>query len=295
MLLRRSGPRLGPLARRSGPVNQCVSASCARATAVWAWVCSPCWAVRWRGAPTTTSPRRRSSPTAGRPSPTTATSPPPTGQPLSPLTSSPRGGPANRGHLQANGKVLMMSEPSGRPSRTPFATYDPVTSSWRTSQPSLFSGSLPEQSVTWPTSGTWDRGGAYAHPTSVPRTAGTGASSLLPTPMARDGRGRSFPSRQGGAALLDVLLPTPRTSDTNGPGSHGTGGPDLRTVAALLPTPTAAPYGTNQSDSPGAAVRPSLNTMFSGDSTSPPSDDGSTSWVDVPLPLPSLVEPATPG
>ena len=36
------------------------------------------------------------------------------------------------------------------------------------------------------------------------------------------------------------LLPTPRTSDTNGAGAHGTGGPDLRTAVTLLPTPKAA-------------------------------------------------------
>jgi len=37
------------------------------------------------------------------------------------------------------------------------------------------------------------------------------------------------------------LLPTPRTSDANGVGSHGTGGPDLRTVvSALLPAPAVA-------------------------------------------------------
>lgn len=36
------------------------------------------------------------------------------------------------------------------------------------------------------------------------------------------------------------LLPTPRTSDTNGAGAHGEGGPDLRTSAIqLLGTPTA--------------------------------------------------------
>lgn len=32
----------------------------------------------------------------------------------------------------------------------------------------------------------------------------------------------------------EQLLPTPRTSDTNGPGQHGNGGPDLRTVVRCL-------------------------------------------------------------
>jgi hypothetical protein len=46
------------------------------------------------------------------------------------------------------------------------------------------------------------------------------------------------------ALLIDVRdgsasLPTPRTSDTNGAGLHGDGGPDLRTAVTMLPTPTA--------------------------------------------------------
>lgn len=35
------------------------------------------------------------------------------------------------------------------------------------------------------------------------------------------------------------ILPTPRTSDTNGSGQHGNGGLDLRTAVAMLPTPVA--------------------------------------------------------
>lgn len=39
----------------------------------------------------------------------------------------------------------------------------------------------------------------------------------------------------------DVLvLPTPRTTDSHGPGHHGQGGPDLRTAISYLPTPNAA-------------------------------------------------------
>lgn len=40
-----------------------------------------------------------------------------------------------------------------------------------------------------------------------------------------------------------TLLPTPRTSDTNGAGSHGEGGPDLRTAVTLLPTPAVNDMG----------------------------------------------------
>lgn len=54
------------------------------------------------------------------------------------------------------------------------------------------------------------------------------------------------------------MLPSPRTSDTNGAGRHGDGGMDLRTAVAeipLLPTPAAERGGRNKSASEGAAVR----------------------------------------
>lgn len=39
------------------------------------------------------------------------------------------------------------------------------------------------------------------------------------------------------------LLPTPRSSDTNGAGAHGEGGVDLRTAVTLLPTPAVNDMG----------------------------------------------------
>jgi len=57
--------------------------------------------------------------------------------------------------------------------------------------------------------------------------------------------------RTGGHRVLGVdgegltLLPTPQTSDTNGPGEHGTGGPDLRTAVSLLPAPRATRGGSS--------------------------------------------------
>lgn len=164
---------------------------------------------------------------------------------------------------------------------------------------SLFCVHSEPFSQTWPTSGTTRRGTAYVLPMSGHLTAGSASSSS------------------------PGLLPTPRTTDGHGPGWHGEGGQDLRTVAAwvllktptaqlavnggsqdpakrregghgptladevehllptpdathgrkttrtglllpgvaetLLPTPTAVPYGTNQSPPPGAAIRPSLD------------------------------------
>ena len=64
-----------------------------------------------------------------------------------------------------------------------------------------------------------------------------------------------------GAGRPDLaLLPAPTVSDTNGAGAHGTGGPDLRTAVALLPTPRATDGtkgGPNQRGSSGDLMLPS--------------------------------------
>ncbi|MGC4851859.1 hypothetical protein ACLQ24_00320 [Micromonospora sp. DT4] len=82
-----------------------------------------------------------------------------------------------------------------------------------------------------------------------------------------------------------TLLPTPRASDgTKGcPGQRGSKG-DLTLPSAavqLLPTPTAARYGRNRSPSPGAAIRPGLDSIGelvapSGDAESAPASG--TMW-----------------
>lgn len=67
------------------------------------------------------------------------------------------------------------------------------------------------------------------------------------------------PVGPGGVGAV-MLLPTPRTSDTNGAGAHGTGGADLRTAVALLPTPRATDGtngGPNQRGSKGDMMLPS--------------------------------------
>lgn len=81
--------------------------------------------------------------------------------------------------------------------------------------------------------------------------------TLLPTPVAQPSGNtpedhlRKKPGREVVTDLAIIaenglietggrLLPTPRTTDMNGPGAHGTGGMDLRTAVTLMPTPTAA-------------------------------------------------------
>lgn len=69
--------------------------------------------------------------------------------------------------------------------------------------------------------------------------------ALLPTPTATPyGNNQSDSPGAAVRPSLDslarnALLPTPTASDTNGTGTHGTGGPDLRTTVSLLPTPQA--------------------------------------------------------
>lgn len=85
--------------------------------------------------------------------------------------------------------------------------------------------------------------------------------ALLPTPNSSHGRrdSRTGPLLGG----IDQLLPTPTATDGNRANSHYPEQhatlPDA--VAQLLPTPTATRYGTNQSPTPGAAVRPGLDQI----------------------------------
>lgn len=172
---------------------------------------------------------------------------------------------------------------------------------WRTSEDCLRRTKVKlygRSSLRWPTTGTMRGGRVFALPMSVPRTDGSGGSALLPTPTAGQGRNNTSGRRQDsqhntGETLQDVayrmargmallptptsrdhkgrnqrddasclpgaverLLPTPRASDANGAGHHGTGGPDLRTA---------------------------ISELSNGDLTSPPSDDGNTSWEQPPL------------
>lgn len=84
---------------------------------------------------------------------------------------------------------------SGTNSPEPFACFDPVTCSWKTSQLSLFGGLTPF-SARWPRSGTMRNGTCFRLPPLAPRTSGKG-SSLWPTPRAKTG---AFPVclRSGG-------------------------------------------------------------------------------------------------
>ncbi len=102
-----------------------------------------------------------------------------------------------------------MKDTCGLTSGKPFAYFDPDTRSLR----------------TWQGTGLW---GSEQFCGTVPKTGSMSGGVLyeLPTPEPRI-EGSDFSS----------CLPTPRTSDSTGAGKHGTGGMDLRTAVALLPTP----------------------------------------------------------
>ena len=92
---------------------------------------------------------------------------------------------------------------SGSTTPEPFASYDPATSSWRTSQP-LLTGDSTVFSGRWPRSGTMRNGVVSAQPTWVPRTSATGSGSW-PTPTANSSNMCSVP-----AALNEVQRLHPR-------------------------------------------------------------------------------------
>ena len=108
----------------------------------------------------------------------------------------------------------------------PLATWNPARGVWESDQTSIICGHLMPYSPTFPSSGSMRSGSVYEQPTSAPRMAGSGSSSL-----------------HGPESAL-TLLPTPRTTDMNGAGAHGGGGMDLRTAVALMPTPRASRGGS---------------------------------------------------
>jgi DNA-cytosine methyltransferase len=117
-----------------------------------------------------------------------------------------------------------------------------------------------------------------------PTTELAAVADLLPTPTAQAGKHDA--DDRGPGTLDDFnlwsvaarigrndLLPTPRTSDTNGAGEHGAGGMDLRTAVTLLPTPCARDF--KDGDYPASYNRntPSLGAIdhyLSGDSDAAP-------------------------
>ena len=146
-----------------------------------------------------------------------------------------------------------------------FALFD--RDGWSSRMLQLFGGGASEPfSGDWPTSGMMLSGRCYRRPPWAPRTFGGDSSSLrgYPTPTAADAKGVRSYGRGNPSLTAAVKYPSPRASDSRGPGptDKQQGGPSL-TVAVCYPTPSATPYGTNQGGGAGrvGTVRPGLDSM----------------------------------
>ena len=174
-----------------------------------------------------------------------------------------------------------MPDTSGPTSPAPLAFYDPESSSWRTSQATLLSDSMP-CSVTLPRWGSMRSGALYERPMLAPATSEPDCSSSLPTPRANASTGKGRRG-EGGPNLQTAvaMLPTPLARDAKGrdtPDSQG--GPSLpEAVFRMLPTPTAndAKSGANATAKrrPGAKHNPGMTLtdwgrLFDSDATPTP-------------------------
>lgn len=143
----------------------------------------------------------------------------------------------------------------GSVTQTPFACYDPDSSSWRTWEHFLFEDST-SFSDRWPNSGMTHDGRAFELPTSVLPTSAIGYSSSvsLGTPSARAAKGANSVRVASGdtRGLLEnqvATIPTPQARDGNHGGPQGkrylnperSNDPDdfvdALTKGMLLPTP----------------------------------------------------------
>ena len=151
----------------------------------------------------------------------------------SPLTSSAGASPAKTSASPEKARGFMGSAAgSGGSSTESFASFDPDSLSWRTSQLSVL-GDSPEFSGRWPRSGTMRSGIAYPLKPSAPLTAVTGSSwsrGEYPTPSAtRYGTSQNegkVPHKRAtaGTQSLDTWArqwPTATAGDAKSSGSRG--------------------------------------------------------------------------
>jgi hypothetical protein len=140
-------------------------------------------------------------------------------------------------------KVLALV--SGRSTGGLLASYDPVSSSWRTSQACLVSGWQPF-SETFPRSGLMLSGTVFQLVPSAPLTDAT-EFGLLPTPVAKEGgynqgggSGRVGPIRPTLSMMARrAMWPTPRANDAEKRGDFANDPRNgLPAAAKYWPTPT---------------------------------------------------------
>lgn len=188
-------------------------------------------------------------------------------------TSSTEDIPASHSPTQDSSVEQKIPDIYGRSSGESFAYYDHESLSLRMSQATLFSDST-ECSLTLPRWGWMCDGELYERQMSAPPISEQDSSSLLPTPSAhepggtaeahlerknkRDGRHRKSPTH---LAYMSNLLPTPRGTDGHGGGKHGDGGPDLKSIAMLLPAVKLLPTPTSMDSRCSGGNSPSDVTL----------------------------------
>lgn len=161
------------------------------------------------------------------------------------------------------------SDGCGTTSGESFARWNPDSSSWRTWPPT--SDEASESSlVTLPRAGGVSSGIAYRRQPSAPRTSAIASSCWLPTPMSSDasrGLRDGTSKRQGtpnlGEALAALLLPTPTARDWKGRTNDQRNSPSL--PDALIPTPAASDakgFGSEDSASSRGETGLCLNPAF---------------------------------
>ena len=140
------------------------------------------------------------------------------GQTISPkLTSSAEDSPAKTSAMPESEQESTESvADSGLNMRESFASYDPASSSWRTSQLCL-GGEWSEYSETWPRAGMTRNGKAFELPMLVRRTE-ENEPGLLPTPVGpKSGSNRSsYPGAPYRPALSQIALMWPTPNVPNG-------------------------------------------------------------------------------
>ena len=201
-----------------------------------------------------------------------------------------------------------MSDTSGPTSYAPFAKWDRDSQSWKTSEATSL-WALTLSSLTLPQWGGLHDGELSEHPTPERLTSGLDCSSL-PTPSANDTTGAEDQAQRknrgaGGPMLRDLptMLPTPSAAD--GMGGHASRSGDWSDelllpglVKTFLPTPTTqhASGGYNPDWGHGMTLLDAAKEIvqWTGPTTRQPYADGKASLGDLHLTQPSQESLALP-
>lgn len=122
--------------------------------------------------------------------------------------------PANHSALQERKEAKTTKGTSGRKRSNVFASYDPDTRSWRTSQVCLILDTSAKSSLRWPKSGSMRDGLCSEQTTWAPRTDASGSGSW-PTPTVNGNYNRKGLSKTSGDGLATAvkMCKTPSAAD----------------------------------------------------------------------------------